>query len=771
MTASPEEVFARRQRYWANGYRPLEVWSADQRVNDKGDPLKSPGKQPRGKWREQASRNPPAAIENFPDARALNTGVLCGEVVAFDVDVPIQDLADQTVHLIEHNLGPTPLVRVGMAPKILLVYRPESRFSKVQTPELVLPNAIKVKVELLAEGQQFVADGTHPDTGQPYTWTGGTPEDVPIAVLPVITEAQARDVINEAERLLHTVGAREKEKPRQEHKPNRCVDGLFGQVNTAALANIEAWVRALFPRARLQPGTGAWRVSSGDLGRDLEEDISIHPEGIWDFGEEAPLTAVDLVMRYADVEKAIDAALWLCGNLGIAPETLGYTGGRPRQQSPPQGISLNDFHAYMPMHSYIYASTREMWPVASVNARIPPVAAVDAGGHPVLDQKSKQRMLPANLWLDQNKPVEQMTWAPGRPMLIRNWLISDGGWMSRSGVTCFNLYRPPIIDPVDPAIAAPWLSHVLKVFPDDANHILKWLAHRVQRPQEKINHAIVLGGKQGIGKDSLLEPVKPAIGPWNFVEVSPLHVLGRFNGFVKSVILRVNEARDLGAVDRFQFYDHMKSYIAAPPDVLRVDEKNLREYSVINCCGVIITTNHKTDGIFLPADDRRHYVAWSDLAKEDFSSDYWAKLWAWYENGGDRHVAAYLAQLDISAFDPKAPPPKTAAFWDIVDANRAPEDAELADVLDRLANPDAASLSEIIRGAGGDFADWLTDRKNRRIIPHRLEACDYVPVRNPAATDGLWKVHGRRQVVYAKVGLPLRDRLSAAQNLISSAHQ
>jgi hypothetical protein len=37
--------------------------------------------------------------------------------------------------------------------------------------------------------------------------------------------------------------------------------------------------------------------------------------------------------------------------------------------------------------------------------------------------------------------------------------------------------------------------------------------------------------------------------------------------------LRINEARDLGDFDRFKFYDHMKAYCAAPPDVLRVDEK------------------------------------------------------------------------------------------------------------------------------------------------------------------------------------------------------
>jgi hypothetical protein len=33
----------------------------------------------------------------------------------------------------------------------------------------------------------------------------------------------------------------------------------------------------------------------------------------------------------------------------------------------------------------------------------------------------------------------------------------------------------------------------------------------------------------------LLEPVKRAVGPWNFHEVSPQHMLGRFNGFLKSV--------------------------------------------------------------------------------------------------------------------------------------------------------------------------------------------------------------------------------------------
>jgi hypothetical protein len=312
---------------------------------------------------------------------------------------------------------------------------------------------------------------------------------------------------------------------------------------------------------------------------------------------------------------------------------------------------------------------------------------------------------------------------------------------------------------------APWLNHVSNVYPAAAEHVVAWLAHRVQHPDEKINHALVLGGKQGIGKDTLLEPIKHAVGPWNFVDVTPRHMLGRFNGYAKAVILRVSEARDLGDVDRYAFYDHMKLYTAAPPDVLRVDEKNLREYTVFNVCGVVITSNHKADGIYLPADDRRHYVAWSALSKEDFEPDCWTQLYRYYATGGNEAVAEYLATFDLSDFDPKAPPPKTEAFWEIVDAGRASEDAELADVLDRLGNPDATTLVRVQNEATGDFKDWLLDRKHRRQIPHRFEQCGYVPVRNPNRDTGLWVIYGARQVVYAKASLPLRDRLAAAERL------
>ena len=72
--------------------------------------------------------------------------------------------------------------------------------------------------------------------------------------------------------------------------------------------------------------------------------------------------------------------------------------------------------------------------------------------------------------------------------------------MARDGVSILNLYRPPTLVPVAGPVE-PWLNHIRRIYPTDADHIVKWLAHRVQKPYEKVNHALVLGGGQGIGKD------------------------------------------------------------------------------------------------------------------------------------------------------------------------------------------------------------------------------------------------------------------------------
>ena len=110
---------------------------------------------------------------------------------------------------------------------------------------------------------------------------------------------------------------------------------FFRDVNSTAFANLDPWVLALFPTAKAQAGTGGYRVNSGDLGRGLEEDLSITGQGAKDFGvhdqgdaKGGSRTAIDLVMEWGGAPDAVQAALWLCARLGIDSAALGWRAGQ-----------------------------------------------------------------------------------------------------------------------------------------------------------------------------------------------------------------------------------------------------------------------------------------------------------------------------------------------------------------------------------------------------------------------------------------------------------
>lgn len=110
---------------------------------------------------------------------------------------------------------------------------------------------------------------------------------------------------------------------------------FFRAVNSAALAALPEWVPAIFgSAARFQPGTGAYRVSSRSLGRDLEEDLSIAPNGIRDWGvgdmgdpRDGARTPIDLVLAFGFETNPLSAARWLCQQMGKDPEDLGWNDG------------------------------------------------------------------------------------------------------------------------------------------------------------------------------------------------------------------------------------------------------------------------------------------------------------------------------------------------------------------------------------------------------------------------------------------------------------
>lgn len=133
----------------------------------------------------------------------------------------------------------------------------------------------------------------------------------------------------------------------------------FRRVNDAAMANFAAWVPALFGGREIPRGAG-YRVTSQALGRDLQEDLSIDPLGICDFGvadmgdpKGGSRTPLDLVLEWLPAQKPADALHWLAPLVGVAvskprekiratpaPAGGGEGGGRgggPPADVPPEG--------------------------------------------------------------------------------------------------------------------------------------------------------------------------------------------------------------------------------------------------------------------------------------------------------------------------------------------------------------------------------------------------------------------------------------------------
>lgn len=499
---------------------------------------------------------------------------------------------------------------------------------------------------------------------------------------------------------------------------------------------------------------------------------------------------------YHDYQKGNGTAVHNYKKKGLHPAFIATKDFKPKKQSNPtsksdkrtdtKGTQINgvvyrvrhvakeDFFAYMPQANYIYAPNGDFWPASSVDARVKPIALTDSQGNALREDKKegekqgKTKKIKASRWISEHRAVETMTWAPGEPQVLTDKLVNQGGLFKHEGSICYNLYHPPRCEEGDASKATRWIEHCHKLFGDDAEHMIKWFAQRVQAPHIKINHALVLIGNTAVGKDTLLDPVKYAVGADNFGEISPKAVQGDYTGFLRSIVLRISEAHDLGDFNRYAFYEHMKAFTASPPDMLTCNEKYVKQHYILNVVGIVFTSNHKTTGIYLHHDDRRHFVLYTPLQGEEFNKDYFRGpkgIWQWFDDGGRQHVAQYLRTLDISDWDAKATPPKTQAFWDIVNANAAPEDAELADVIDDLGRPTAITHDMVVGRAQGEFKKWLEDRRNRRNLPHRFEQCGYTPIRNPENQQGLWRIRNVRQAVYADKNLSMRDQIEAARNL------
>lgn len=134
-------------------------------------------------------------------------GIQTHDTPAVDIDSTDADAARHMSNFVQDLVGFSP-IRVGRAPKTLLLYRTDTPFAKVKSAVWEDDLEQRHAVEILGSGQQFVAYGTHPVTKKPYQWIG---VDNPLNCaapldLEEITEAHARAITAEFDRYARAQG-------------------------------------------------------------------------------------------------------------------------------------------------------------------------------------------------------------------------------------------------------------------------------------------------------------------------------------------------------------------------------------------------------------------------------------------------------------------------------------------------------------------------------------------------------------------------------------
>ena len=133
-----------------------------------------------------------------------NTSFLTRDNPFLDIDIYDPEVVEEIVEQLSNRYDQF-LVRTGMPPKRGVLFRLEGAPFPKYKIELIPPGGPDGKthrIELLSDGQQFVADGIHPDTHKPYIWNGGSPDEIDLADLPGLDEVTGHVLVDECVAIL-----------------------------------------------------------------------------------------------------------------------------------------------------------------------------------------------------------------------------------------------------------------------------------------------------------------------------------------------------------------------------------------------------------------------------------------------------------------------------------------------------------------------------------------------------------------------------------------
>lgn len=599
-----------------------------------------------------------------------NVGVRTKFTPAIDIDILDATLSAQLCAWCLANIGPAPS-RVGRSPKVLLVYATAEPTSK-RNLLFELPDGSHQKIEVLGDGQQFVAYGLHPDTGKNYVWTSKLGlSDIETYELSTLTQDHIDALFDEATRLATALGWKVKQRTGRSI-PNADIDELglenFQAPGTFTDEELDDALGHLDPDAGydfwLQVGQGLHhQYGGGEDGfdkwdkwseRSLEYDLDelrAKWESFSDIRAGKVVTAKSIIHwakeakeriagdLYAAVLHDIEASESLITLTGPAliksvakrinatmvdtivekikarAKALGTKLSTPVVRKLLKQAMRQDRAGALPpwCAHYVYVAQDDKFYDQSKHRRLSD-RAFNAMHNRFIQPAGEEAVNATRFVLDtlELPVVDTYTYLPGHLPIV-----------DIDGSTAVNTYDDSGV-PAVPSLLSDEEMHALELvkahfemlFPDERERslLLSYLAYTVQHPDKRITWAPLIYGGEGAGKTFIFEMMRAVLGNSNAMPVSAKQLQQQFTGWAEGNRLVVFEEIRLTGHSRFDVLESLKPLLTnRTVDVRRMQTDT---YSVINVTNYLLFTNYE-DALPLSNGDRRYLILATSLVTKD----------------------------------------------------------------------------------------------------------------------------------------------------------
>jgi hypothetical protein len=175
-------------------------------------------------------------------------------------------------------------------------------------------------------------------------------------------------------------------------------------------------------------------------------------------------------------------------------------------------------------------------------------------------------------------------------------------------------------------------------------YLIHYIAHAIQKPEEKPGIMVVLLGGEGIGKGTVEQILRRIFSATTLLVSDVNSVVGRFNAVLeRSYIVYMDEAVFKGDI---RLTERLKSFVTSQH--IQIEEKHQPERSIESYHRFFSASNAKHFAQIDPDNRRMFYLKVSEQFKGN--TRYWDNLYAAMSNGEMEAMAYDMMQIDLSSF-------------------------------------------------------------------------------------------------------------------------